>query len=49
MSQLVDALLVFELTVTGEDVMSERGLKPGPELGKAILDIETANFNKLLS
>ena len=49
MSQLVDALLAFELTVTGEDVMRERELKPGPELGKAILEIETNNFNKLLS
>lgn len=49
MSQLVDALLGFELTVTGEDVMKEKGLKPGPELGKAILEIETNNFNKLLS
>jgi tRNA nucleotidyltransferase/poly(A) polymerase len=47
-SQLVDSFLVFELSVTGEDVMRERGLKPGPELGKTILEIETANFYKLL-
>jgi len=43
-SQLVDSFLAFELSVTGEDVMRERGLKPGPELGKAIMEIETANF-----
>ena len=48
-SQLIDALLEFELSVTGEDVMREKGLKPGPELGKAIVDIETTNFFKLLS
>ena len=48
MSQLVDSFLAFELTVTGEDVMRERGIKPGPELGKAILEIETANFNKII-
>jgi tRNA nucleotidyltransferase/poly(A) polymerase len=48
MSQLVDALLEFELTVKGDDVMRDRGLKPGPELGLAILEIETNNFQKLL-
>ena len=50
-SQLVDSFLVFELTLKGDavmELMKERGLKPGPELGKAILDIETANFNKLI-
>jgi tRNA nucleotidyltransferase/poly(A) polymerase len=47
-SQLVDFFLVFELSVTGEDVMRERGLKPGPELGKAILEIETENFKKII-
>lgn len=47
-SQLVDALLQFELTVKGDDVMRDMGLKPGPELGKAILEIETNNFQKLL-
>jgi tRNA nucleotidyltransferase/poly(A) polymerase len=47
-SQLVDALLEFELTVKGDDVMRDMGLKPGPELGLAILEIETNNFQKLL-
>lgn len=48
LSQLIDAFLEFELSVTGEDVMKEKGLKPGPELGKAILDIETTKFKKIL-
>ena len=48
LSQLIDAFLEFELSVTGEDVMREKGLKPGPELGKAIVDIETTKFKKIL-
>ena len=48
LSQLVDSFLVFELSVTGDEVMKERGIGPGPELGKAILEIETANFNKII-
>lgn len=48
LSQLIDAFLEFELSVTGEDVMREKGLKPGPELGKAIVDIETNKFKKIL-
>ena len=48
LSQLIDAFLEFELSVTGEDVMKEKGLKPGPELGKAIVDIETTKFKKIL-
>jgi tRNA nucleotidyltransferase/poly(A) polymerase len=48
-SQLIDSFLVFELSVTGEDVMRKKGLKPGPELGKTIMEIETANFFKLLT
>ena len=47
-SQLINPFLEFELSVSGEDVMKERGLKPGPELGKAILEIEIDNFKKLL-
>jgi len=48
-SQLIDSFLVFELSVTGEEVMKERGIGPGPELGKAILEIETINFNKIIA
>ena len=48
-SQLLDAFEEFELTVTGPEVMEKTGLKPGPELGKAIQKMETDNFSKLLS
>lgn len=47
-SQLLDAFEEFRLTVSGPEVMDKTGLKPGPELGKAIQKIETDNFNKLL-
>tara|TARA_R110000782_G_scaffold21299_1_gene57302 strand:- start:5662 stop:6795 length:1134 start_codon:yes stop_codon:yes gene_type:complete len=47
-SQLIDAFLEFELSVIGGDVMKERGLEPGPELGLAIMEIETNNFKKIL-
>jgi hypothetical protein len=47
-SQLLDAFEEFRLTVSGPEVMDELGLKPGPELGKAIQKIETDNFEKLL-
>jgi tRNA nucleotidyltransferase (CCA-adding enzyme) len=47
-SQLLDAFEEFRLTVSGPEVMDKMGLKPGPELGKAIQNIETNNFKKLL-
>jgi tRNA nucleotidyltransferase/poly(A) polymerase len=47
--KLIDAFLKFGLSVTGPEVMDKMGLKPGPELGKAIQNIETDNFKKLLS
>jgi tRNA nucleotidyltransferase (CCA-adding enzyme) len=47
-SQLLDAFEEFRLTVSGPEVMDKMGLKPGPELGKAIQKIETDNFKKLL-
>lgn len=47
-SQLLDAFEKFRLTVSGPEVMDKMGLKPGPELGKAIQKIETDNFKKLL-
>jgi tRNA nucleotidyltransferase/poly(A) polymerase len=47
-SQLLDAFEEFELTLSGPEVMEKTGLKPGPELGKAIQKMETANFEKLL-
>ena len=45
-SQLLDAFEQFRLTVSGPEVMDKMGLKPGPELGKAIQKIETDNFKK---
>jgi hypothetical protein len=47
-SQLLDAFEEFRLTVSGPEVMDKMGLKPSPELGKAIQKIETDNFKKLL-
>lgn len=48
-SQLLDAFEAFRLTVSGQEVMDNLGLKPGKELGQAIQQIETDNFKKLLS
>jgi tRNA nucleotidyltransferase/poly(A) polymerase len=47
-SQLLDAFEKFRLTVSGPEVMDKMGLKPGPEVGKAIQKVETDNFKKLL-
>lgn len=46
--QLIDGFLEFKLSVSGQEVMDSLGLKEGPELGKAILRIETENFKKVL-
>lgn len=43
-SKLVDAFLDFKLTVKGDDIMRERGMKPGKELGDIINQIEFNNF-----
>lgn len=47
-SKLIDAFLKFRLSVSGPEVMAKTGLKPGPELGKAITQMEIDNFKKLL-
>jgi tRNA nucleotidyltransferase/poly(A) polymerase len=47
-SQLLDAFEQFRLSVSGPEAMEKFNLKPGPELGKAIQKMETANFEKLL-
>ncbi len=47
-SKLIDAFLVFKLSVSGEDLM-KLGYNEGPELGRAINAAEYANFIKLLS
>lgn len=47
-SQLLDAFELYRLSVSGPEAMEKFNLKPGPELGKAIQKMETANFEKLL-
>lgn len=46
--KLLDVFLKFNLSVSGPEIMDKTGLKPGPELGKAITAAELANFKKLL-
>lgn len=46
--KLLDAFIKFELSVTGPEIMNKLNIKPGPELGKAIHEMETDNFKKLL-
>ena len=47
-SQLLDSFEQYRLSVSGPEAMEKFGLKPGPELGKAIQKMETDNFEKLL-
>ncbi len=47
-SDLLNAFLKFKLSVSGPEAMEKFNLKPGPELGKAIQQMETDNFKKLL-
>lgn len=47
-SQLLDAFEQFRLSVSGPEAMEKFDLKPGPDLGKAIQKMETANFKKIL-
>lgn len=46
--KLLAAFLSFNLTVSGPELIDSMGLKPGPELGKAIQNVETDNFKKLI-
>lgn len=46
--QLLDGFEEFRLSVSGPEAMAKFNLKPGPELGKAIVKMETENFKKLL-
>jgi tRNA nucleotidyltransferase/poly(A) polymerase len=46
--KILDAFEKFRLTVSGPEVMDKMGLKPGPEVGKAIQKLETDNFKSLL-
>lgn len=43
----LDKFLSFKLTVTGADV-EKLGIKPGPEMGKKIEELESINFEKHL-
>lgn len=47
-NDLLNAFLTFNLSVSGPEAMDKFNLKPGPELGKAIHQMETDNFKKLL-
>ena len=47
-SKLLDAFLKFRLSVSGPEVMDAFSLKPGPEVGKKIQQLETDNFKKLI-
>lgn len=46
-SILIDAFLHFQLSVTG-DMMIDRGMKPGLEMGKAIEELEAKKFEQLM-
>lgn len=45
--ELVDKFLDFNLTVTGKDI-EKLGIKPGPEMGRKIQELELENFLKTL-
>lgn len=45
--ELVNKFLDFNLTVTGEDI-EKLGIKPGPEMGRKIKELELENFLKTL-
>lgn len=45
---LITSFVKFELSVTGDQVQQELGVKPGPEMGKAIEKMEIENFKNLL-
>lgn len=46
--KLLNAFEQYRLSVSGPEAMEKFDLKPGPELGKTIQKMETANFEKLL-
>ena len=46
-AKLVSMFLMFELSISGQDVMDEFGVK-GPEVGHMIQKLETKKFEKLL-
>ena len=47
-SKMLDAFIDFRLSVTGADAKRELGVEAGPEMGKAIKQLETDRFKALL-
>jgi tRNA nucleotidyltransferase/poly(A) polymerase len=47
-TKLLDSFIKFKLTVSGDELMKQFGLKQGKELGDAINKAEYENFKKLL-
>ena len=47
-SKMLDAFIDFRLSVTGADAKRELGVEAGPEMGKAIKQLETDRFKAML-
>jgi tRNA nucleotidyltransferase/poly(A) polymerase len=47
-SVLINAFIIFNLSVKGPETMAKFNLKQGPELGKVMHSLERENFKKLL-
>ena len=47
-SKMLDAFIDFRLSVTGADANRELGVEAGPEMGKAIKQLETDRFKAML-
>jgi len=47
-SKMLDAFIDFRLSVTGADAQKELGVEAGPEMGKAIKQLETEKFKVML-
>jgi tRNA nucleotidyltransferase/poly(A) polymerase len=47
-SKMLDAFIEFKLSVTGADAQRELGVTAGPEMGKAIKQLETEKFKGML-
>ena len=48
-NRFLNCFLRFNLSVSGDFVMREHGIKPGPEVGKIIEEIEIENFKTMLN
>ena len=47
-AKLLDAFADFQLSVTGQDAIDQLNVKAGPEMGKAIKQLEANKFKELL-